>query len=196
MNERYRTSNQDYILRFNTSDILFADYAICEIADSASTPLQLWVHPEFNVEEAVNSLTGPFLEIGGPTLKGFSLIDIYKLHPLYVSNIRNQVPVSDFQSPEIIGHLKTRLDLFADGTHLPFKANSLAGILVSHLPYFEIPEIAREAKRTLEHGGLIVVQGEDGNLIKGSDQFGLKLVSAFQYLSEDVNLFDAILQKP
>ncbi|HSH18629.1 MAG TPA: hypothetical protein VK978_04555 [Candidatus Saccharimonadales bacterium] len=75
------------------------------------------------MQSMVNNVNGPFLEVGGPTEKGYkSLNNITIPNGLIISNIDNE----------------TGVDMLADVRALPFGARKLGGVVVSCLS--RIPE--------------------------------------------------------
>lgn len=76
---------------------------------------------DFNIEEKIKELKGPYIEIAGPTAKGYELIDVNNLDKkLYVSNLYDS-------------SRRGQLDFRGDVKRLPIKDASVGALFVSNL---------------------------------------------------------------
>jgi len=124
----------------------------------------LWRDPDFDLSDVLESCIQPFIEVGGPTPKGYQLIARPILRQLLVSNIK----------PEAVGtswwRKTPKLDFIADAHALPFAANSIGAVFTSAFgdgPFitdesgedigYRAPMID-EAARVLCPNGLLVIQ--------------------------------------
>lgn len=97
---------------------------------------------------------GPFVEVGGPTPKGYKLIDTERLpKPLMITNGYRAVP---------------NIDKVVKAQRLPFKDNSIGALFAAGLPYgehklfpfgrFDLHKaFIGQAKRCLEESGVLVM---------------------------------------
>ncbi|OIP79594.1 MAG: hypothetical protein CO002_00975 [Candidatus Portnoybacteria bacterium CG_4_8_14_3_um_filter_44_10] len=148
--------------------------------------LEKWQKEGFNLEERLKRTKGPFIEIGGPTLGDYDMVDIENLErKLHVSNLCQGAP--KIREGGIL--LEGKVDFQADGRMLPFRDNSLGAMFVSCLgnikthPYFKKyydeclrEKIIRDSFRALEQGGLLVWQGCKNQDVEFAENIGFKVL--------------------
>lgn len=114
----------------------------------------------FDLQWALRSRKGAFIEVAGPTPQGYDFIDIKTLdRALHISNIK---PLPFLcMGPEkgwsfVYEH---KPNFLADARRLPFADLSLGAIFLSWPGGNLIEDFIKEADRTLESGGLLIWQG-------------------------------------
>lgn len=107
-----------------------------------------WKEDAFDLDAALQSVSGPIIEIGGPTFQGYRIVDLNKLRTagkdVYVTDVR-----------------ETRgIDAQVDGQQMPFANNSIGALFDSALPIegFDKDVYFREVGRVLENNGLYVTR--------------------------------------
>jgi hypothetical protein len=162
-----------------------------------------WRNEGFDLEERLKRTKGPFVEIGGPTLSGYDMIDVDNLErKLHVSNLCDGAP--KIRGGKIF--LEGKVHFRADGRKLPIKNNSLGAIFISCLgsikghPYFKKycdecleEKIIHESFRTLEPGGLLIWQGCKDRSAKFAENIGFKILK-YSGLS-NVSRFYCVFEK-
>ena len=86
----------------------------------------------FDANQALEATNGPFLEIGGPSDKGFEFVDMEKLpREIFVSNLYPGAPKFDNTTDFLKFYGK--VDLQADGRNLPIRDESMGAVFVRAL---------------------------------------------------------------
>lgn len=143
-------------------------------AEELSSKSVEWQEEGFDLQQALDERTGPFVEVAGPTLFGYSMLDNVTLPKgVYVSNRDLPAVTNLYGSP----------DFQADATNLPLANNSLGALFVSNMAPMgseHNPDLwekfMKESARTLESGGLLIAQGLDKENIPYAEAAGLKPV--------------------
>ena len=134
-----------------------------------SAPTIEWSKANFAIREALAQRRGPFVELAGPTHRGYQMIpsDFFdrERERIFVSNITTNPP----QGGEV--------QLAADAGQLPFADESLGAVLACELPRFVREPAITEASRALEEGGLLIWQGVLFEDIAIARNHGLELVA-------------------
>src|SRR3989338_7873919 len=134
-----------------------------------SAPTIEWSKANFAIREALAQRRGPFVELAGPTHRGYQMIpsDFFdrERERIFVSNITTNPP----QGGEV--------QLAADAGQLPFADESLGAVLACELPRFVREPAITEASRALEEGGLLIWQGVLFEDIAFARNHGLELVA-------------------
>lgn len=117
---------------------------------------QQWLDPAFQFDETFRSLSGPFIEIGGPSPGGYSFIDFGVLFEstgrrTVVTNIDREHLHSDIKESERIG---TEIGGFLDGSNIPHSDESIGAFFARCLPHYAKGPVVNEIYRTLEPGGI------------------------------------------
>lgn len=158
--------------------------------------------PDFNIEEELEKVKGPYIEIGGPTATeywfGLKLIDTKTLNKkVYVSNI----------TPGVIIHMENgktkqygKVDFQADATKLPLKNNSIGALFASCLNGPIRADVLDEAYRVLEPDGLLLWQGGKQEDIEKAKSLGFVTKEVWSYSPRfasynDFQAFNIVFQK-
>ncbi len=115
----------------------------------------------FDILEQLRTRKGSFVELGGPTERGYELVDINKLdRKLHVTNIDPRgCPIYDPYNPAIKNPIRfLPIDFQADATNLKFADNSISALFASCLNNDIRTRAIAEIARVLEEGGLLIWQ--------------------------------------
>lgn len=163
--------------------------------------------PLLNVTALLNRIPGVIVEIGGPTPRGYTFVDIKKLQKkIHVSNLlpglvrwipeqagkvvtnpdgssarpfRPGLGRCDFyDSPT---HLEGRTDFLADGRQLPFADKSVGAVMASCLTSDVRPSVLREIRRVLRPKGVLVWRGAFADDFAIAKTLGFKLLKTDGY---------------
>lgn len=156
-----------------------------------------WSKEGFMAEDYLNHLSKPLIEVGGPTEKGYKLIDFELLNrKLHASNIQHGVAEYDGNTGELLD-FGPDVDFQADSTRLPIANESVSAVFGSNLYVNTRARTMTEATRVLERGGLLVWQGGNFKDFDNAKRSGFELV---QYRIKDSRQgflsFDMIFRKP
>ena len=149
----------------NFLEVSELDDYLAEVANEEK-PTSEWEENGFDLVSSLNNTKGIFLEIAGPTTRGYSIIDDEsKLNkPIYTSNIKPGLPLYDPDEGDLVG-IKGRVDLVADATTLPVENESVGALFLSGLPQDITDRTIEEIARTVENHGYVVWQsGVSGNI--------------------------------
>jgi len=170
-------------------------------ARPSSTVEEEYTERSFDIAGELAKRKGVAIEIGGPTyFGGYSRISqtiedfINNRKKIYVSNIESGLPIYDdmnTDNEEPLGHLG-KVDFIADATKLPFAQESLGAVFASCLPAEIREESIKEAARTLEKGGLMIIMSGDISDMDNAKEHGFTVKLFKRYSSDD---YDMILQK-
>lgn len=128
----------------------------------------IWDDESVDVEGDLSKVGATIIEIGGPTIKGFELLHASKLqNPVYISNIKNGLPV---YKHSLFGGYKEKIirkvDFVASGSQMPIKDESVDAVLAACLPSERgIGEqglrfqVVQEAINALKIGGYLILNG-------------------------------------
>lgn len=156
-----------------------------------------WSEKDFNIFNQFKNVEGPIIEIGGSSFgideKKDELTSHYELFPYFDPDIRKRTFTSDIKDHNLSVYelydeeakesvLVGKLDIIADATHLPFKENSLGGMISCGLPTFLYPNYIFEASKSLKKGGILALQSIDEETISIAKQNGFKLM---QYVRKE-----------
>ncbi|MEK7168690.1 MAG: hypothetical protein AAB778_01640, partial [Patescibacteria group bacterium] len=137
----------------------------------------------------IDNTKGPVLEIGGPSLSGYKIIDIQSLKkPITVTNINGGVK---FENIGLVGIADKKLD----ATNMNLKPNSVGSFISKSLPKSIYPEYFSEAYKALEPDGIIVIDSTAHNseLIPLAESTGFKFIKSYVDSNSQVGL---VFQKP
>ena len=116
------------------------------------------------MEEYLNRLERPVIEIGGPTLQGFKTINTRDLDEFFTSNLASleQKVGDNVKTQTWRDHIGSagEIDFQADGQQLPLASESIGGVLISAVPNDEKlnQKIIDEACRVLVDGGILILE--------------------------------------
>ena len=128
---------------------------------------EMWTKDKFSIENEIKLRDGPLIEIGGPTVSGFDLVNFDSLDKkIFTSNITPGCPLHDIMTGDFLGYIG-KIDFQADAQRLPFKDNGIGVLFASCLPFKIRKNVIHEAKRVLEKNGLLVWQaGTENDIIE------------------------------
>lgn len=146
---------------------------------------------DVDIEKEIEN-SGFILEVGGPTLSGYGILDCSKIdRKLWVSNIEHGLPFYSDQPGVLLGHVG-RVDFQADAINLPVKSESIGTLFTSCLPGYLIKNLFNEARRVLKEKGFFVCQGLYEDELFCAVDYGFKIIKTAMY-PEDV--YAAVFQK-
>lgn len=111
------------------------------IADIFNVPVEEIPRPEwwkwkkegFDIKKRLSAIDGPFVEVAGPTEKGYKIIELDELDKkVFILNITPGASDFDDQTGEFVGFYG-KVDFIADARELPFKDGAIAAIFCSDL---------------------------------------------------------------
>ncbi|MDP3888417.1 MAG: methyltransferase domain-containing protein [bacterium] len=146
-------------LQGRLQEILNIDINFKEAIAVSPRKKESFIREGFELYGALTQLSGPIIEVGGPTsYEPDLLLDFNKLDKkLFVSNISPGLPIFDYDDGHFVGYIG-KVDLVADAAKLPLADNKVGVLFASCLP----PEIREgffdEAERVLEPNGLLIYQ--------------------------------------
>lgn len=113
--------------------------------------------PTADIQDLLDNIKGPVVEIGGPTPEGFTLLGALALRlpskPV-VTNIENPVTLNPFgDNPTTY-----EVDDVVDVRNMKYGDGSVGMILACALPYRLHKSLIAEAARVLESGGLLLIE--------------------------------------
>lgn len=115
-----------------------------------------WKKEGFDIQKYLEENNGIYLEVGGPTHSNFDLVDLSFVDNLITSNIASEgVPI--YGDDGLLGYIG-KVDKKVDATQIPFKDNSLNGILASSFFTYLSEPFLKEAFRSLKPGGVLVFE--------------------------------------
>lgn len=156
-----------------------------------------WIKKGFSIENEMKHKHGPLMEIGGPTLGGFELVNFDsfdKDKKIFVSNITPGRSLYDGISGQFLGYTG-KIDFMADAQKLPFRDGEIGALFASRLPIEIREKVIHEAKRVLEENGLLVWQGGREEDMKSAERVGFQLVEYSKKLYGSVYNWNVIFQK-
>lgn len=140
-------------------------------------PDDRWQQQDFELLTALQKISGPFIEVGGPSPRGYRLVDLLDVHKatgkkIMVTNIsaeqlRQPVPESMHDAIEIDG--------VEDVRSLPYKENSVGAFFANGLGFYSTPYLFRYSTRLLEKDGLLVAGYMSGLEVADALHLGLEL---------------------
>lgn len=157
----------------------------------------------FNLEEFLNSIKGPFVEVGGPTSDGYWFgnknvnLEELKKDPnkkVVISNIYPGLPVWG-RNHKL--RFEGTVDMQADATLLPLRDSSVGALFTSNLGNDVLNEFIPEAARVLAGNGLLFVQGLPENQVQAINQKGFAIREAWKEISSfgSRELYSTVFQK-
>lgn len=131
-----------------------------------------WREAGFDVHQKLKEVRGPLIEVGGPSVQGFEMINQDQLgKKLHITNITPGVARFDAKTGALAGY-EGRVDFRADAAQLPFPDESVGALFFSSLSltgsnYKTAAEFdaarerlcetaLQEAARVLEIGGMLI----------------------------------------
>lgn len=159
-----------------------------------------WFKKGFSLIDEIRNRQRVFIEIGGPTPKGFELINFSDfLKRVFVSNITRGNPIYNSETAELLGYgNEEKIDFLTDGRRMPFRDGSISVCFISCLPVKIRKDVLEDVVRVLEDGGLVVWQGGIRKNKKFAEKLGLKIVAYTSlYSREDRKYFhrNVVFQK-
>lgn len=151
-----------------------------------------WKKEGFDIKEKLSKIDGPFVEVAGPTEKGYSIVKLEDLDKkVFVSNIIPGWTEFNDQTGEIIG-LEGKVDLQADARDLPFGDNTLGAVFCSNLGELNSTpgrinknqlenklklraDALKEIFRVLQSEGILMWQGGTEDDVKLAQEIGFKV---------------------
>lgn len=122
------------------------------------TPISEYTADGFTLGKALRSRRGAFIEIAGPTVDGYHLVDFSKLdRRVEVSNISPGCPIYDEETGQLVTYWGT-VDFQADSQQLPLRSNAVGALFASRLLKSTLPHTTQKAHRVLEPGGIWVLE--------------------------------------
>ena len=167
----------------------------------------------FDVRKKLKELKGPLIEIAGPTLGGYKIVDFNLVKDrIHVSNIYPGAPVFDGETGDFVGYYG-KVNFQADAKRLPFGDERLGAIFISCLgkinkeglpsdiKFEETSEskeelrkkVFEESWRILEFGGILVFQGVTEQDLDKAEEIGFQLAQKIR-VGDDMS-FSAIFEK-
>lgn len=175
----------------------------------------LYEDEKFDIYKKLSEVSGPLIEVAGPSDLGYELVDLKKIDKkIYVSNLFKGAPRFSVDTGEFIGY-EGLVDFQADGTKLPLKPESVGAIFIKSLGDISSieenrtkeqiqddqqklrSEAIREAAVALERGGILVFEGTDLGVLDYAQANGLKLKKQRVHYAEGNEYlgFDFIFEK-
>lgn len=109
-----------------------------------------WKKEGFDIKEKLSKIDGPFVEVAGPTEKGYSIVKLDDLDKkVFVSNITPGWTEFNDQTGESI-ELKGNVDFQADARELPFKDSTIGAVFCSCLGELHSSSKAVDIKHALK----------------------------------------------
>lgn len=137
-----------------------------------------WQKEGFDLLVELKNRSGPFIEVGGPTLSGYDIISKKQLaqtgKPMFASN--NEDGLYHYVGPHRKSILIAKADFVADARELPLQNSSVGAVFASCLPHTIRKETIHEAARVLEQDGLLIWQGAFIDDLEWAKNAGLTLV--------------------
>lgn len=163
--------------------------------------VQQWMEDSFDPIAEIEKLNGTLLEVGGPTLGDYRVLNTNKLQQelhrkLHVTNIYPDLP----QYPEDPDLIPTsfygKVDFQVDATNLSLRDKSVAALFASNLPADIREQVLTEAKRVLQSGGLLIWQGTLPEDLQYAQKLGYQIKEYLRtvYFNRGI-ILDLILQK-
>lgn len=151
----------------------------------------------FDVYRELAQRQGHFVEVGGPTLGGYELINTSKLdRRLWITNVTPAgCEIYNPYSGELVNVLP--IDFQLDATRMRFNDGSIGALFASCLFNNVRPQALSESARVLEQGGLLIWQGGREEDIYDAIQNGLIIKQSRRSVSRNnIVAYDLIFQKP
>jgi hypothetical protein len=104
----------------------------------------------------LDNVSGPILEIGGPTPSG------YKDPLINPAAITRKIYITNTLGKQFADPRPEDLDMYMDGTNMPFKRASLGFVMASCMPKSCYGRMLDEVYDKLEPGGLVQLQSTTG----------------------------------
>lgn len=170
-----------------------------KLSAEAGTQDVQWEREGFSVTESIKQLSGPLIEIAGPTEEGYDLVDFSKLgndKKLFISNLSPGCPLYDQMTGEFLGYAG-KLDFQADATKMPIKNEGCGALFASCVPTQIREKTLAEAHRVLQEGGLFVWQGALDNDIEIAKKSGFEVMKYSRHVFNDYGMHNVnvILRK-
>lgn len=154
----------------------------------------------FKLEDALKTIDGPVIEVGGPTDTSHFLTDIKNSRvDMHVSNITPGHPVYERKKGEVkLSKYEGKVDFLADARRMPLADGSIGVLFASCLPNIIESEIVPEAERVLKGGGLFIFAGTSDEIIKEAEAAGLQVVVNLRIKSKrsEEERYDVVFRKP
>lgn len=139
-----------------------------------------WSEDQFDVADALKTIRGPIVEVGGPTPDGFRMIHkrmIAESGKQYLTtNVTDGLYQPVGENPTKVAKMQS-VDIVADIKHLPFADRSMGAVFASCLPMDIRADAMLEARRVLEDGGLLVWQGTFSDDFEVARRVGFEVVA-------------------
>jgi hypothetical protein len=159
--------------------------------------------PGFDPQAALESSEGAFIEVGGPTSKGYAMIDVEPLQDRFAASNRRPYAYSDPLPQD------RPADFRADLRQLPLEDKSVAGIFASAItertpspdgePSDNYNSLAAEAYRVTRDGGYLVWQHAAPRALDAALEHGWRPVAGLSRPGHKNNghdfTYDVIYQK-
>jgi hypothetical protein len=164
-----------------------------------------WKVKEFDLVKKISELSGPIIEVAGPTTAGFEQIDTKHFRDrTFISNLYPGVPI--FKRDTVV--FKGRVDFQADATKLPLKDGSAAAVLCACLgptpletavPDFETRDdffayrddlrvrAIQEAYRVIKDGGFLVWEAGTRRDVTAARKTGFAIMQEIKEQMADEN---------
>ena len=140
----------------------------------------------FNIDKKLKQINGSFVEIGGPTVQEFNLINTKELpKKLITSNIRTHKNID-------------KPDFFADAKNMPLENNSVGALFSKNISIdsSEYKDLAKEAWRIIEPGGVFIFEGGRKDIFKSAKETGFNVVQHSVQTGKNDLYCNFIFEKP
>jgi hypothetical protein len=133
-----------------------------------------WSKTGFDTKKVIQAAGGTVLELGGPTSRGWMLLDPEIPEPTIVTNINNPVPKYDPMTGAITEY--DPVDKAIDATAIDYPDRSFACVMASYLPTDIHDKAIPEAYRILSDGGILIWRPNAENIFKHKVEEGFECV--------------------
>jgi len=192
-----------------------------EIIIKAQEPkIESWKEKNFDVDKRIETTRGQFIEIAGPTAKGYKQVDLEKLpRKIYITNLFPGCPY--YKKTEkgdiVLEGYEGKVDFEADATEMPLRDSSVGAVFSTNLSAFpsekhnltkeqidtetdRLTKILREnamkeAWRILEPGGLLIWQGGKEEDFTVAHNLGFRIVQYQKEQYEKQVFYSCIFEK-
>lgn len=126
----------------------------------------------FDLKKRLNEITGPFIEVAGPTEGGYNLVDLDKLNnKVFTSNVFPGCPnfAQDHRTGDELLNYYGKVDFMADATELPFKDSTIGAIFIScHSGGDDLKDLSRKlGDRRFQKSAFESYRDHEEHLAKG-----------------------------